>query len=249
MPVNEPFDHDHAPMRLTWRGYRNLQIVMWCTLLIGPAFILAGMHDNSRGLIWAGPIIFALSGWLIFRARPFFAYIIPAKKAEEAKRKVLSGYPHGFLSCEPACKQKLTCYRSKQDLFDFLGTKDGEKVQDWKPDDRVIDSTGREYRLVPQPNKKSYDIEPTGETWSYEKLLDLAEVDARLLKKDASALRARVESAPAEKRIPVLMKAVEEMAPSPIWALVAVGLFILLFFFAVYFGLTKVIPWLLKQRG
>ncbi|HWW00822.1 MAG TPA: hypothetical protein VNZ64_14085 [Candidatus Acidoferrum sp.] len=236
-------------MLVTWRGYRNLQIVMWCTLLIGPGFILAGRHDNSRGLIWAGAIIFPLSGWLIFRARPFFAYIIPAKKAQEAKRKVLSAYPHGFLSCEPACGPKLKCYRSKQDLFDILGTKDGEKLQDWKPDDRVIDSIGREYRLVPQPNKKSYDIEPTGETWSSEKLLALAEADARLLKKDADALRARVESAPTDKRIPVLMKAVDEMAPGSIWTVVAVGLFSLLFFFAVYFGLTKVIPWLLKQRG
>ncbi len=89
---------------------------------------------------------------------------------------------------------------------------------------------------MPQPKKKSYDIEPTGETWSSEKLLALAEADARLLKKDADALRARVESAPTDKRIPVLMKAVDEMAPGSIWTVVAVGLFSLLFFFAVYFA-------------
>ena len=84
------FEHVRIPKRFGWRWYRNVQILMWCTLLIGPAFILAGMHDNSRGLICTGAIVFALSGWLIFRARSFFAYIIPAKKAQEAKRKVLS---------------------------------------------------------------------------------------------------------------------------------------------------------------
>jgi hypothetical protein len=235
-----------GPVRFTSRGYRRIQIAVWCTLLIGPAFILAGLHDHSRALIWIGAILLPPSGWLIFQSRRFFAYMIPVKKLEEAKRKVLSNYPHGFFSYECGRKQKLNCFPSRQDLYDVLGRNDGEKLQDWKTEDRVIDSAGREFRIVPRPDKKSYDIEATGETWNYSQLLALAEADARWLKKDPEALRKRVETAPDEKKIPVLMKAVGDERPGPAWSIVAVGLFSLLSFIAIYFGLTRFLPRLIQ---
>lgn len=326
---------------VTWRYFRNVEIALWCALLIGPALIWTGMRNNFPGrrslqwpkvqgtvvrcerspdyhiyhldfsyryrvdgiaymgtqlgfwepyfrghrydyqtfaaqhpvnslldvyydpqhpgnsviipgadefrngaLIGLGAVLFALAGLLVVKSRPFFAYIIPKKKAEPAPapRKVLTAYPHGFLSYEPGCRFKLACYRSKQELHDFLGTNDDEKLQDWKPEDRVFDSIGREYRIMPRPNKKSYDIEPTGETWSYEKLLTLAEADARLHKKDPVALRQRVESAPDDKKIPMLMKGVEELQPRDAWALTFLGVFCLVSFFAIYFGITWFLP-------
>jgi hypothetical protein len=101
-----------GPVRFTSRAYRRIQIAVWCTLLIGPAFILAGRHDHSRALIWTGAILFPLSGWLIFQSRRFFGYMIPAKKLEEAKRKVLSDYPHGFFPTSTAANRSSIAFRA-----------------------------------------------------------------------------------------------------------------------------------------
>lgn len=158
----------------------------------------------------------------------------PPKIAARTER--IGSLPHGFVSWEPGCTRKLNCFESRNELDGFLGHDDGKPLQDWKPDDRIIDAMGQEYRLVPNTDKTRYDIEATGETWTWERLLDAAASDAQLLKKDPGALRRRVTDVPVENRIPVLMQCVDELPAGPFWAVAGLILFLVLFFFAMFFG-------------
>ena len=220
----------------------------------GNAVLIPGADEfGNRLFIWGGGILCVLVPWSVFRSRSFFAQRIAAAKAAEAARAArpaserIASLPHAYASYEPGDRRKLNCFPDKDCLLEVLGQK-GKKLQDWKPEDRVIDTAGREYRLVNLPGQDNYDIEPTGETWSYERLLDVAEADARLVKKDLVALRRRVEEAPAEKKMAVLMKGIDNLSTASSFGarLVMAGgvLFLLLFFVAVMFGAAKVMMWL-----
>ena len=68
---------------------------------------------------------------------------------------------------------------------------------------------------MPNTDKTRYHLEPTGQTWTAEQLLDVVVADARLLKRDTDALRRRVTDVPGEKRIPVLMKCIDDLPAGP----------------------------------
>src|SRR5579859_6865468 len=106
-----------------------------------------------------------------------------------------ASYADGYASYEPGSKRKLNVFPDKECLDDVLGTNDGKPITQWKSEDRIIDISGREYRLLKEPNQKSYALDPTGETWSYERLLGVAEADAQLLKRDPAMLRRQVNDA------------------------------------------------------
>lgn len=208
------------------------------------AVLEPGADEGTNRLgIWCGSIIFALLVYIAWRSNRFFNKLVAWRKANPPKipatrkREKISAYPHGYVSYEPAEKQKLNCFSCRGDLDQFIG-RDDKAYQEWKPDDRVIDAHGREFRLVPR-GKKHYDLEPTGQTWTVEKLLDFALADAQLLKKDTDAMRRRVMAVPEENRIPVLLKCIDMGSRS---GCVIVILFLVLFFFAVFFGGM----WLLK---
>jgi hypothetical protein len=122
----------------------------------------------------------------------------------------------------------------------FLGDDGDKALQAWTPDDRIIDAKGQEYRFVHNTDKTRYSLEPTSQTWTAEKLLEVAVADARLLKKDDDALRRRVTAVPEEKRMPVLMKCIDDLPPGPAWTIVALILFLVRFFFAVVFAVWAV---------
>jgi hypothetical protein len=155
-----------------------------------------------------------------------------------------ASYPHGYASYAPGSKRKLNVFEDKECLLEVLGSNDGEPIQEWRPEDRVIDVTGREYRLVKQPGKKGYDMDPTGETWSCERLLNVAEADAQLLKRDPATIRRRVNDAPEDKRMAVLMKAIDELPIGVWWFWPVFFLFLILFFLAVVFVAGKFFMWL-----
>jgi hypothetical protein len=208
--------------------------------------------DEARNasLIWAGSILLVCLLPPVYFASRFLNKVVvwrkanPPKMPAARKRKKIDALPHGFISYEPASKQKLNCFAARGDLDQFIGH--GSKaLQHWSPGDRIIDAKGQEYRLLPNARKTRYELEPTGETRSWEDLLELAMVDAELLRKDPNALRRRVTDGPAENRIPVLMKCVDEMAMGSRSNVIAVILFLLLFFLAVFFGGM----WLFKMLG
>ena len=218
------------------------------------AVLVPGADEfGNRLFIWGGGILCVLVPWSVFRSRSFFAQRIAAAKAAAAARAARPGseriasLPHAYASYEPGDERKLNCFPDQDCLNEVLGHR-GKKLQDWQPDDRMIDTAGREYRLIHRPEKDCYDLEPTGETWSYERLLDVAEADARLARKDPIALRRRVEEAPAEKKMAVLMQGIDDLsAVSSFGARLAMAgfiLFLLLFFVAVMFGAAKVMMWL-----
>ena len=210
-------------------------------------------EGRNKVSIWCGSIIFIMSVFLSFRVQPKLAKLIAQKKAEEAKAasmpkpkpEKISGLPHGFVTYEPECKRKLNCFTNKEELYEVIGH-DDEALQEWKPEDRVIDSAGKEYRLVKGPGKNRYDIEPTGETWSCEKLLDVAVTDARLLKQDEDALRRSVGNATTDRRMAVLMKCIDDLPAGPKWAIIGLIAFLILFFVGVFFAAYKVAVWLGK---
>jgi hypothetical protein len=96
--------------------------------------------------------------------------------------------------------------------------------------------------------KRLYDLEPTGETWTWERLLNIAMADAKLLRKDPDAIRRRVTDAPAERRLSVLMKCIDEQAlGSSSWsASVVLILFLVLFFFVAFFGFPLLLALIAK---
>jgi hypothetical protein len=206
-------------------------------------------EDGNRSAIQSGAVIFVLIVFSLFRTRKFFPERIAAARAEESRSSHVSkttGLPHGFVSYEPGSGRKLNCFPDQDCLDQVLGH-DDKKIQDWKPDDRIIGPDGKEYRLINRPEKKCYDLEPTGQTWGYERLLEAAEADARFIKKDPNALRQRVNYAPPEKRMAVLMKCIDDLpAFGTLKAklfLAGFFLFLLLFFLAVMFGAGKIITW------
>jgi hypothetical protein len=218
----------------------------------GNAVLFPGADEsrNQMGIL-CGSIIFALSVYLQFRIQPTLRRRIAEKKAGEAKAasipkpEKVNGLPHAFVTYEPGFKRKLNCFTDKEELNEVLGH-DEDGIQEWKPEDRVIDSAGREYRLVKKPGKKRYDIETTGERWSCEKLLDVAVADARLLKQDEDALRRRVGNATADKRMSVLMKCIDDLPAGPKWAVIGLIAFLVLFFIVVFFVGYKVAVWMMK---
>lgn len=198
-------------------------------------------EKRNLALMGLGGLLMASFGLLTLRTNNFFNRMIAWRKANPPKmparpKEKVGSLPHGFVSFEPGCKRKLNCFECRDELDQFLGDEDDKALQAWKPDDRIIDVKGQEYRLVPNTNKTRYDMEPTSEIWTWEKLLDVAVADARLLKKDTDALRRCVTDAPVEERIPVLMKCIEDQSSGPRWAIAALILFLVAFFFAVFFG-------------
>jgi len=207
--------------------------------------------SGNRLSLWCGSIIFVLSAWLVFKSQPVLAKLIAQKKAGQAQTVAMpepqkvTGLAHAFVTYEPGCKRKLNCFSDKEELFDVLGH-DGEGIQEWKPEDRVIDSAGTLYRLAKRPGRKRYDIEPTDEKWTCEKLLDVAVADARLLKQDEDALRRRVGDATPDKRMAVLMKSIDDLPAGPKWAIIGLITFLILFFLAVFIAAYKLGSWLLR---
>jgi hypothetical protein len=158
-------------------------------------------------------------------------------------RPKATSYPDGYASYEPGSKRKLNVFPDKECLQEVLGQDDGKPLQEWQPDDRVIDAAGREYRLTKQPSKQGYDLDPTGETWSYERLLDVAEEDARLLKRDPEEIRSQVADAPESERMAVLLKVIDELPVGVWWVWPVFFLFLILFFLAVVFVAGKFFIW------
>ena len=60
---------------------------------------------------------------------------------------------HGFASYEPGSKRKVNVFPDKECLMEVLGH-DGNPLQQWQPEDRMVDATGREYRLVKRTGQK-----------------------------------------------------------------------------------------------
>jgi Protein of unknown function (DUF3592) len=141
-----------------------------------------------------------------------------------------AGLRHGFASYEPACKRKLNIFPDRECLDEVLGHR-GKPLQDWKPEDRIIDVAGGEYRLVKEPDKKAYDLSPTGQTWTYERLLGVAEEDERAAKKNPEALRRLLDEVAEADRMGVLMKALDEKSQMPRWFESAFLAFLVLFAF------------------
>jgi len=203
---------------------------------------------------WAGGIMIGVSAFGLFRSRKEYAQLV-AQCREEAAEKSRSApteeiepvksemSARSFLSYEPASKRKLNCFPDKECLLEFLGH-DGKKLQDWEPDDRVIDASGRVYRLVYRSQSKWYDIEPTGETWDYLKILEWAVADTEFTKKDPKALRNRVDRALDGKKIVAIMQCVDDLPSAPAWFWIGFGLFLLLFFLAVFFSGYYLVTWL-----
>jgi len=136
--------------------------------------------------------------------------------------------PHGFASYEPACKRKLNVFPDQRCLDEVLGHH-GKPLQDWKPEDRIINTAGCEYRLVKDPGKNAYNLDPTGQTWTYEQLLSIAEEDDRASKKKPAALVHLLDDVAEKDRMAVLMKALDEKSQMPRWFESAFLVFLVLF--------------------
>ncbi len=213
--------------------------------------VLVPGADELTGRIQMGAGIFVmpLAVFLFFRSRKEYARLAVQRPKDQtrprpaAAKSDLSATP--FLSYEPGSKRKLNCFPDKECLLDFLGH-GGEKLRDWKSDDRVIDVSGRPYRLAESPDKKRYELEATGETWDWQKILALAVNDAALIKKDPIAIQRRVEQAPDTGKIHAIMQCVDELPAASFWFWVGFGLFLLLFFLAVFFAAGSLFLWLRK---
>ncbi|HTR42940.1 MAG TPA: hypothetical protein VMH87_15100 [Pseudomonadales bacterium] len=166
------------------------------------------------------------------------------KKQRSPKRTKVEGLPEGFASYQPGFKRKLNVFPDKDAVLQILGHDDGKPPQEWRPEDRMIDTAGQAYRMSKEPGKKYYDLEPTGETWSYERLLGAAEADYRLMKKDPETMRHQLDGLPESERMAVLMKCIDELPVGPRWFMPAFFLFLFLFFVAVMFIAGKFFMWL-----
>lgn len=204
---------------------------------------------GNRRFIRAGGIAFLGGLLMVFMGRTKLATVKAAVLSAEAKRASgeaeAAGLPNGFASYEPDSKRKLNVFPDRECLDEVLGHR-GAPLQEWKPEDRVIDTAGREYRLVKEPGKKRYNLNATGQTWSYEQLLDAAEADGRLLKKDPKALRRRLNDVRGDKRMAVLLKSIDDLPTGPRWVVAGLLLFLLLFFLAVMFTAGMFFTWLIK---
>jgi hypothetical protein len=250
---NPRFRGDGGPVKAFVRDYhRGAAVdVHYDPQQPGNAVLFPGADEDRNKIgIWCGSIIFILSVFVLFKVQPKLVKLTAQKKAEEAKAastpkpEKVSGLPHAFVTYEPGCKRKLNCFSDKEELEEVIGNDDDEGLQEWTSDDRVIDSAGKEYRLVKNSGKKRYHIEPTGETWSCDQLLDLTVADARLLNQDEDAIRRRVGNATADKRMAVLMQCIDDLPAGPKWAIIGLIAFLVLFFVGVFIAAYKVAVWL-----
>ncbi len=218
------------------------------------AVLIPGADETGyRFYLWDGSLLTVFTIAAVFQSRKFFPRAIARAKAKEAARAAhppaerIPGLPHAFVSYEPGSPRKLNCFPDKQCLHEVLGQK-GKKLQDWQPEDRVIDTSGHEYRLVPSAERKSYELEPTGTKWTCEQLLDVAETDARLIKTDPATLRRQVEQVPADRKMAVLMNGIDDFATGRPWVVsgaeLGFVLFLVLFFLVVGFVAWKLLSWL-----
>jgi hypothetical protein len=209
--------------------------------------------DNQ--IIWFGPVVILLAAFELARTRKQYARMAAESRGTDSKagqdrvagakppKSELSAEP--FMSYEPGAKRKLNCFPDIECLLDVLGHQ-GKKLQDWTPEDRVIDRSGRLFRLAPNPKRTQYELEPTGESWTWQKILELATRDATVIKKDPAAIRRQVERAPEAEKIRVIMQCVDALPSAPIWFWIGFFLFLLLVFLVVMCLGGLVFTWLLK---
>jgi hypothetical protein len=220
------------------------------------AVLIPGANEFAdQQFIWSGPVVILLAGFQLLRLRKQYARMIAQSRETDSKagqnrpadakppKSELSAEP--FMSYEPGAKRKLNCFPDNECLLEVLGHQ-GKKLQDWTAEDRVIDWTGRLFRLVPDATRTQYELAPTGETWSWQKILELATRDASVIRKDPAAIRRQVERAPEAERIRVIMQCVDALPSAPIWIWVGFGLFLLLVFLAVMWLGGLFLTWLLK---
>ncbi len=150
-----------------------------------------------------------------------------------------------FVTYEPACKRKLGFFPDQECLLDALGH-EGQKIQDWMPEDRAIDCAGRAYCMVYRSQDDFYDIEPTGEIWDYPRLLEIAIEDTIFIKRDPEILRERVDRVPDPEKFRVIMEYIDELPSIPFWGLCYLIIFLILFGLAVTYGAYHLIIWLTK---
>jgi Protein of unknown function (DUF3592) len=146
--------------------------------------------------------------------------------------------PEGFASYEPGSKPSLSVFPDRECLDEVLGHR-GKPLQDWKPDDRVIDAAGREYRLLKRPDKNCYDLDPTGQNWTPDRLMDVAVSTFRANRRNPGALRDLLDSVPEEKRMAVLLKSLDQKTEMPAWFESAFLVFLVVF--AIGCGLVAVL--------
>lgn len=213
------------------------------------AVLIPGPDEaGNRRFIWTGGLCFIGMAWIVFSQRKALADMKARIRAADARASAgvphLPGLPHGFASYEPGGKRKLSIFPDKECLDDVLGKNDGKPLLEWKPEDRMIDAAGHEYRLVKAPGNKSYDLEPTGGNWTCERLLDVAQADGRLPKCDPASLRQQLAGVPAGMRIAALLKAMDEPSARARWAMAGFILFLILFFLIILFGAGSILMWL-----
>ena len=162
------------------------------------------------------------------------AMIKAAIRSREARQRAAKpgSLPEGFASYEPGRKPSLSVFPDRKCLDEVLGHQ-GKRLQNWKPEDRVIDATGREYQLFKRPGKKCYDLNPTGQTWTSERLLDIAVSDFRSYKKNPGALHDLLDGVPEETKMAVLLKALDQKTVAPAWAESAFLVFLVVFVISV----------------
>jgi hypothetical protein len=202
------------------------------------AVLVPGADEfGDHVFVYGGIVILLLGAWQFFHTRKDYASLAAKRPkvqttAPAHSKSALSSEP--FLTYEPGSKRKLNVFPDRECLLDMLDQ--GRRLQVWQPDDRVIDVSGRLHRLIGRDHNKRYQMEPTGETWEWTRLLAVATSDAAIIKKDPRAMERRVAEAPDAGKIAVIMKCVNELPSAPLWFWIAVGLFLLLFFLAVMFG-------------
>ena len=126
------------------------------------------------------------------------------------------GLPEGFASYEPDSKPGLSIFPNRDCLDEVLGHR-GKPLLKWKPDDRVIDAAGTEYRLLKRPDKNCYDLDPTGEKWTPERLMDIAVSTFRSYKRNPAPLSDLLDGVPEEEKMAVLLKALDQKTETPAW--------------------------------
>jgi hypothetical protein len=223
------------------------------------AVLIPGANETLDHLfLWAGAAVTVLTLFELLRIQKRLACLpadstqpaAPAAKiriaAAKAAKSKLSPFP--FLSYEPRSKCRLSCFPDKDCLLEVLGH-GGKKLQDWTPDDRVIDSGGQVFRLAPDATRKQYELEPAGESWTWQNILDLAAHDAAVANKDPKALRQKVETAPEADRIRVIMQCVDELPSAPAWFWPGFILFLIVFALVVMCLGGLAMYWLLKWIG
>jgi hypothetical protein len=217
------------------------------------AVLIPGADEaGNRFTIICGCILFACGMVSATMLRPAYAKYKVQRQQEKTARHMHkppkpASLPHGFASYEPGNKRKLNVFPDKDALMQVLGHDDGKPLQEWQPEDRVIDTAGREYRLRKDPEKKYYDLDATGETWNCERLLGVAEADGKLLKKNPEVMRHRLDGVPESEKMAVVMKSIDELPAGPRWVLAGFILFLILFFVVITFVVGTVVIWVIDH--